>query len=94
MPAHPTGISRLTSARRTTYRNHTATDFQPSATKRALGRRIVLILLAPRPGLEPGTYGLTVLGDFDGFVLLRVDFTRKLPHVNSRLLVWVLTGIG
>ena len=44
--------------------------------KRALHRRkalILLVFLAPRPGLEPGTYGLTVdffgtFRDFLGFL--------------------------
>jgi len=41
------------------YRNGTATEYQSSSNENGLARANPLILLAPRPGLEPGTCGLT-----------------------------------
>ena len=42
------------------YRNGTATDFGAVENEKGLAEANPLNFLAPRPGLEPGTCGLTV----------------------------------
>ena len=64
------------------YRNDTATFSRTFAIKKKPRRSKSLILLAPRPGLEPGTYGLTV-------ALKDVLYSSRFSLVLGNLLILI-----
>jgi hypothetical protein len=72
LPAARLGLD-LSRAKVPSYGNSTATETSKIRRGLAAPNRLALWKLAPRPGLEPGTYGLTVeiyriFWDFLGFL--------------------------